>query len=424
MNTRWSNYKLNELGFVGRGKSKHRPRNDPSLYGGEYPFIQTGDVKKANLFLTVYSQTYNDIGLLQSKLWNRGTLCITIAANIAETAILGIDGCFPDSIIGFIPDESKADVRFIKYYFDLVKRNMQNISHGTTQDNFSLEKLSLFDFYVPSLPLQNKISSILSAYDDLIENNTRRIAILEEMAQRIYKEWFVDFKYPGHENGEMVDSELGIIPETWGVKKLSDILSTLESGSRPRGGIDPAVREVPSIGAENILGLGKYNYSKEKYVTSEFFNEMRRGEIKSEDVLLYKDGAKLGRKSMFMDGFPHNECCINEHVFILRTNESCSQAYLYFWLDLPKVTSDIINLNSNAAQPGINQMGVKSLPILLADDASMDKSNEMIYPLLSEIFNLAKKNKTLRQTRDLLLPKLISGQVDVSELDIDVGAEA
>lgn len=109
-------YKLNDLGFVSRGRSRHRPRNEPSLYGGVYPFFQTGDIKAANFYLKEYSQTYNEKGLAQSKLWEPWTLCITIAANIAETAILGIQGCFPDSVVGFIADNKKTDVRYIKYY--------------------------------------------------------------------------------------------------------------------------------------------------------------------------------------------------------------------------------------------------------------------------------------------------------------------
>ena len=142
---------LSELGFVGRGKSKHRPRNDPSLYGGKYPFIQTGDVKKSELYISTYGQTYNDKGLAQSKLWDKNTLCITIAANIAETGILKIKACFPDSIIGFVPDPELADVKFIKYYIDKIKLSIQNVSKGTTQDNLSLNKLSYIDFFVPPL---------------------------------------------------------------------------------------------------------------------------------------------------------------------------------------------------------------------------------------------------------------------------------
>ena len=123
----WSYRKLDELGYVGRGKSRHRPRNEPSLYGGDYPFIQTADVKSAEFYIKNYSQTYNEKGLAQSKLWKPGTLCITIAANIAETAILGMPACFPDSIVGFIADPEKADVRFVKYYINTIKFKMQNI---------------------------------------------------------------------------------------------------------------------------------------------------------------------------------------------------------------------------------------------------------------------------------------------------------
>ena len=124
----WGYKRLDELGTVARGKSKHRPRNDPCLYGGEYPFIQTSDVKNADLYLSKYSQTYNEKGLAQSKLWKPSTLCITIAANIAETAILKINACFPDSIVGFVANKEIADVKFVKYYLDTIKLQMQNIS--------------------------------------------------------------------------------------------------------------------------------------------------------------------------------------------------------------------------------------------------------------------------------------------------------
>ena len=209
------------------------------------------------------------------------------------------------------------------------------------------------------------------------------------------------------------------VPEGWEKITVGGVLSEIESGSRPKGGIDPTERGVPSIGAENILGLGQYDYSKEKFVSREFFEAMNRGHIQSGDVLLYKDGAHIGRKSMFRDGFPHKVCCVNEHVFILRTNNRCRQSYLYFWLDQPEMTQNIRNLNANAAQPGINQAGVKGLPILLPDQRTLELFDSIIDPVLSQFFNLAKKNANLRRTRDLLLPRLVSGEIDVSELEIE-----
>ena len=298
-------------------------------------------------------------------------------------------------------------------YYHLKTLNLARYNSGAGVPTLNRNHLDNLDVVIPDLPIQQNITAILSAYDDLIENNTRRIKILEEMAQAIYKEWFVNFKFPGHKKAKMVNSKLGRIPEGWEVLSIGDVLAELESGSRPKGGINENDCDVSSIGAENIIGLGQYDYGKEKYVSQEFYDKMRRGHVNSGDVLLYKDGAQIGRKSMFRDGFPHEICCINEHVFILRTNGRCNQNYLYFWLEQPEMTQNIKNLNANAAQPGINQIGVKGLPILVPNKPLIDTFSDSVEPLLGELFNLAKKNNLLRRIRDLLLPKLISGELEV-----------
>ena len=177
---------------------------------------------------------------------------------------------------------------------------------------------------------------------------------------------------------------------------------------------------MQSLGAENIIGIGKYDFSKEKYVSREFFLNMRRGIVRSKDVLLYKDGAQIGRKTLFRDGFPHQECCINEHVFILRSNSRITQNYLFFWLDQPDMTQNIRNLNANAAQPGINQEGVRGLPLLIPTEPLINLFDDRIEPLLTLLFNLAKKNVVLNKTRDIILPRLISGEIDVTDLDIAI----
>lgn len=316
-----------------------------------------------------------------------------------------------------------SDEAFLFYlsYSDILRKPAEKSMYGASgRQRASLDLIKNINVPEISLKNQKKISSILSAYDNLIENNIRRMRICEEMAQRIFQEWFVNFHYPGDKKVILVESKLGKIPEGWEICAMGQLLDVIESGSRPKGGIDPNERGIPSIGAENILGLGKYDYNKEKYVTTEFYKNMKKGEIKSGDILLYKDGAKIGRKSMFRDGFPHDVCCINEHVFILRTNLRCSQNYLYFYLDRTDVTKMIISLNGNAAQPGINQAGVKNLPILLPKKEFINLFDEQANPLLTLLFNLAKENQLLRKKRDLLLPKLITGELDVSDLDVAI----
>lgn len=333
--------------------------------------------------------------------------------------MLGVEGCIHDGWL-YLEDFKEVEKDFLYYFFLYSRDYFYNAAYGAAIQNVNTTILREMEILLPRLPTQRKIAAILSAYDDLIENNLRRIKILEKIAQLICREWFVNFRFPGHEKVRMVDSELGRIPEGWEMKTLGDVLRTVESGSRPKGGVSSTSGEVPSIGAENIIGLGKYDYCKDKYISRSFFESMRKGYVQDEDVLLYKDGAQIGRKTMFQSGFPHSICCINEHVFILRTNQLCTQKYLYFWLDQPDMTQNIKNLNTNAAQPGINQAGVKSLPILLPPHQLLEMFDEVAEPLLGGLFNLAKKNNVLRRTRDLLLPKLISGELDVSELDIDM----
>src|SRR3989344_4040874 len=211
----------------------------------------------------------------------------------------------------------------------------------------------------------------------------------------------------------MVDSELGEIPKGWRVGKFYDILKEIKSGSRPKGGIDSDETEIPSIGAENIDGIANHDYSKEKYISREFFKKMKQGIVKNNDVLMYKDGAKIGRISFFDYDYPHKECAINEHVFILRSNDKVNQEFLYLWLDRPNMTQSIINLNSNAAQPGINQTQVKTLSILIPNKEVLDQFQFIIKKLFHKIFENAKQNQNLSLIRDSLLPRLMSGKIRV-----------
>ena len=243
---KWSDRSLDELGSVGRGKSRHRPRNAEHLYGGQFPFIQTADVKHAELYVTTYEQTYSEAGLAQSKLWPPGTLCITIAANIAETAILGLDACFPDSVIGFIADERKSDPRFIKYTLDTLKRRYQQVSQGAAQDNLSLEKLLSIKLRVPdSVQTQTEIADVLSAYDEAMENNRRRMGLLEKAARLLYEEWFVRLRFRVYGRAAKVwhcerNDDRAILREDG--SEVSEWTASLHEGTVPAELLDAADR--------------------------------------------------------------------------------------------------------------------------------------------------------------------------------------
>src|SRR5258707_325301 len=173
----WKQRTLEEIATTfGRGRSKHRPRNDPKLYGGIYPFIQTGDIRNADHFITEYSQTYSNAGLAQSKLWPKGTICITIAANIAETGILGFDACFPDSVIGVITNPKEAEVGFVEYLLQSFKARLQAMGKGSAQANINMGTFENERFPFPPVADQKQIVATL---DDLREK-TQRLANVYE----------------------------------------------------------------------------------------------------------------------------------------------------------------------------------------------------------------------------------------------------
>ena len=168
---------------------------------------------------------------------------------------------------------------------------------------------------------------------------------------------------------------------------------------------------IPSIGAENVLGIGQYDYSKEKYISEDYFERMTGGVVKSRDVLLYKDGANVGRSSYVGDGFPHERCAVNEHVFILRSRDTIGQNFLYFWISTDEARQRVANLNANCAQPGISRGKLEGLEMTLPAPTLIRTFNESVEPQVRLIFRLAVMNHKLRAARDLLLPRLMSGEV-------------
>lgn len=171
----WNIELLSQIGCLERGKSKHRPRNDIRLFGNKYPFIQTGEVTQANEIVAESTKFYSDFGLQQSKLFSKGTLCITIAANIADTAILGIDACFPDSIVSFTPNLSKCCVKYVKYFIDNNKENLERFAPATAQKNINLKTLNLLEISLPSLAEQEEIVKRVEAYFALADQIEKQV---------------------------------------------------------------------------------------------------------------------------------------------------------------------------------------------------------------------------------------------------------
>ena len=398
----WNVCCIDDLGTVNRGKSKHRPRNDSLLFGGRHPFIQTADVKKANLYITEYNETYSDIGLAQSKLWDKGTLCITIAANIAESAILGIDACFPDSVVGFIPHKGKSDLKFVKYLLDEFKVYMQQISKGTTQDNLSLEKLRRVKFNVPEYNTQVKIANFLSTYDDLIENNQRRIALLEKAAQELYKEWFVRFRFPGYDT---IEFENGL-PKGWRIQQAQDIFDITIGRTPDRKQFDYFTNNENDALWVSISDMkdNVFITRSSEYLTDEAVNKVNMPMIEADTVLLsFK--LSVGRVAITT-----KLSCTNEAIAHFKTNDKDLLEYTYLYLKL----FNYQNLgNTSAIGNAVNSTIIKKMKFVMPNRNLLEVFHNSVKDIFAKIKNLKLATENLIKQRDLLLPRLMSGKLEV-----------
>jgi type I restriction enzyme, S subunit len=178
----------------GRGKSRHRPRNAPFLYGGDYPFVQTGDIRNSSGTVSSFTQTYSEKGLAQSKLWPAGTICITIAANIAETAVLGFDACFPDSIIGMVADQNITFPEYVEFMLRYFAAELKALGKGSAQDNINLATFEAATFPFPSIPTQveavEKLSRLTDATTLLSEAYRAKLERIDALRQSLLQKAF------------------------------------------------------------------------------------------------------------------------------------------------------------------------------------------------------------------------------------------
>ncbi|OQW74076.1 MAG: hypothetical protein BVN35_11015 [Proteobacteria bacterium ST_bin11] len=427
----WAKKSFEEIGSIGRGKSRHRPRNDSVLYGGKYPFIQTGDIQSADFKITQFNQTYSDFGLAQSKLWPAGTLCISIVgANTAESAILGFDSCFPDSVIGFNAYEGELDNYFLKYYLELLKVQLKNISEGAARENLSLEKLLTFKIPWPPTSERKKITRILSAYDDLIENNLKRITLLEEMAQITYEEWFVRLKFPGHETTSL-DSITGL-PVGWESIKIGSLIGHDIGGGWGEEEKDNEFSEsafvirgtdfdnLPTGNIENV----PFRFHKKSNLASR--------KLEDGDIIFEVSGGSQNEgvaKSVIITNellakFNANVMCASFCKLARPTRKENSYLLFHFlrFLRATKGTevfeirsaSNIVNYNWTAF--------LKFQLIKLPSQEVLTKFNFFAEVIHKQIYQLGTQNQLLKEARDILLPRLMTGMIDVDTVGADLSA--
>lgn len=323
--------------------------------------------------------------------------------------------------------------RFLYYLLKGNNNYITSFGSGAVYEAINKDSVENLVFNIPDELTQQKISSILSAYDDLIENNTRRIQILEEMAQRIYKEWFVDFRFPGHEKIKFIDSELGKIPEGWMVKKIEDILEYYIGGGWGKGSeetkhIIPAYvirgTDIPNVRRGNIVSC-PLRYHTELNFRS---RELQKGDIIFEVSGGSKDqpvGRALLINEFTLRAFNKPVICASFCKLMRVDHHIISPELLY--LKLLETYENKSIYKYQVQSTGISNFKfeyfINSETILVPSKMVKEKFIEIVEPIFNAITLYGQKNMKLIETRDLLLPKLISGELDVSDLDIKIREE-
>jgi type I restriction enzyme, S subunit len=319
------------------------------------------------------------------------------------------------------PHHPKLCNEYLAFFFSLheVKEYITKQAVGATMPNLNTGILEDIPLFLPSFSYQQKAVAILTAYDDLIENNTRRIAILEEMAQAIYREWFVNFRFPGHEKVKLINSPLGKIPEGWNWAKLKDVCDSVNYGYTASANKEVEVGPrflritdiVPTtIDWENVPYCEVDEDDAEKYALHEG------------DIVIARTGATTGYAKRLHKRHPKS--VFASYLVRIVPNDAVGKHYIGLIVESDDYKAFIKRNLGGAAQPQANAQVLTSLEVLVPSPDVIAAFDRQIEPMADQKEILQVKNRNLRKTRDLLLPKLISGQLDVEELDIDSGQNA
>ena len=387
----WEVRKLGEVTDIFKGGTPKR--SIERYFQGDIAWATPTDITKLNGALYIDdTETHiseEALGKSAARLLPPGTVLWTSRATIGKIAISRIPIATNQGFANFLCQEEINNL-FLAYYLRLMKDYLISLGTGTTFLEVTKARLLDVKIPLPPLPTQRKIAAALSAYDDLIENNTRRIKILEDMAQTLYQEWFVHFRFPGHENVPMVESPLGLIPQGWKIKKVKEIVKRLKSGQTYKQVDVNDAGTVIVIDQSRAAFLGFHD------------NQPDHNASPIDPIIIFGDHTCKMRLMVV----PFS---LGPNVIPFIAKDEMPVGYLYFLISSLVETTEYkrywTELNNKV--------------VATADFETSEHFSGFTAYIFQQMEVLKERNQTLHQTRDLLLPKLISGEIDVSELDID-----
>lgn len=414
---------LVKLGKVAKVISGYAFKSTAFKEGGETPVIKIKNIKIGTATLDDASYVRDVfVDKIDKKFHvNSGDILISLTGSHMSqpNSVVGRVGRYPS---GFpkallnqragkvIPNSQIVDKLYLFYVLlqdDLRKEIAQMASGAASQANVSPTQVESIDIPLPSLEKQEKIGQLLSNYDNLIESNNRRITILEHMAQSLYQEWFVKFRFPGHQNTKFIESSLGLIPEGWEVVTLEDICERVTDGAHksPKS-VDEG---IPMASVKDMHDFG-FNLSTCRHITEEDYLELQRQDsvVKKNDILVAKDGSYLKHTFLVEKDL---KMALLSSIAMLRPNDKVKAHWLAYTLKSNIVKERMKQCVSGVAIPRIILKDFRRFKIIFPAIELQGQWNEMAQGMIEQCWNLISRNNNLKIQRDLLLPRLITGTI-------------
>jgi type I restriction enzyme S subunit len=411
----WNHIRIADFGKVITGKT---PSSDNrGHFGDKYPFITPTDMNAGRLVETeraISEEGY--IAFRRQILPPRSVCFVCIGATIGKICMTSKKSLTNQQVNSIVVDTERHDPYFVYYLLSTYAEEVKGIAGGAATPIVNKTTFENLQASAPSLPTQRKIAAILSAYDDLIENNLRRIKILEEMAQNLYRGWFVKFRFPGHEQSRFTDSSLGRIPEGWEVNALSEYVNT-------QYGYTESAQENP-VGPKYLRGM---DINKTTYIDWEAVpfcpisdDQFSKYQLAKGDIVIIRmaDPGKVGIVEKDV-----NAVFASYLVRLSRTSNCIGSYYLFHFLISERYQGYITGASTGTTRKSASAGVLTGIDVLIPPESILVDFELQIQGFRGLLNNLLDQISTVRRTRDLLLPKLISGEADVSELDIAVPEE-
>lgn len=408
----WLERRIKDIAILERGKFTHRPRNDPKMYDGEYPFIQTGDVARANKYIKTYKQTLSDKGITVSKKFTKGTLLMAIAANIGDVAILDFDSYLPDSIIAYKP--KRTDTNYLFYLFTATKIELNRVKITSTQDNLNLERLNSLVKFIPLFNEQQAIANYLdiktAQIDRKIELLTQKATLYGKLKQSLINETVtrgLDKTAPMKDSGV---EWIGEVPEHWKIKRIKDIFQEKNGNGFPHDEQGNLQGYIPFYKVSDINGHDCFVYESKNYVSEETIKNYKWNLIPKNTIITAKIGEALKKNHRKI---ATTNCLIDNNCLGLFSS-SMNIKFAYYLLKI----IDFNRFTNTGAVPSVSTSDMRnfliSLPEFLEQQAIanyLDEKTAHIDRIIETINAQIEKLKELRKT---LINDVVTGKIKVT----------